>query len=166
MGRRGGARDAADPSAGAADDATRALLQARLRLVFTVLAGVALFYALSHTATILITEPGAAPPLPVRVVTWLIGVGNALLVVRLRRGRRSLAELHGLDVAATAVTCWLIAGLLTLLPSSGKRTLAVAVAALVPAGLVGTRLRVADVGDSAATGDWLMHGWIVFRNLA
>lgn len=189
MGGRGSAREAAAPPAGAADDDTRALLQARLRLVFTVLAGVALFYALSHTATVLVTDPGATPPLPVRVVTWLIGVGNALLVLRLRRGRRSLSELHTLDAGATAVTCWLIAGLLTqsgpaneasisiqlsmtyvllargvLLPSSGRRTLLVAVAALVPAGLVGTWLRVNAPGEAA--GDWLLHGWIVFRNLA
>jgi hypothetical protein len=190
MQRRGSSRDAAEPAADSGDDDTRSVLQARLRLVFTVLAGVALFYAASHLAALLLTGSTSSPPLAGRISTWVIGVGNALLALRCGRGRRSLTELHTLDATATAVTCWLLAALLShvgpaneasisiqlsvtyvlmaravLLPSSGRRTLSVGALALIPAGLVGTWVRMGPLELPATAGDWLMNGWIVFRNL-
>ena len=178
------------PSSMLSEDDTRALLQKRLALVFTVLAGVAAFYVASHAFTSVVAARGATAPPRVAHATLVVGVGNGLLAWRCRRGRRSLVELHTLDAAATAFTCWMVAGLLTqvrpaneasvslqlsvtyvllsravLLPSSGRRTLAIAALSLIPGGVVATWLRIDALERAASIGDWLQHAWVVFRNL-
>jgi eukaryotic-like serine/threonine-protein kinase len=171
------------------DDDTRGVLQTRLALVFTVLSGVALFYALSYVVSVLLSDAGPTAPPHVPFVTLAIGVGNGLLALRCRRGRRSLSELRTLDAGSTSLTCWMIAGQLAqirpaneasislqlsmtyvlmaravLLPSSGRRTLLICAVALVPSGLLATWLRVDALGRAAGSRDWLLQGWVVFRN--
>jgi serine/threonine-protein kinase len=121
--------------------------------------------------------------------TLAIGVANGALALRCWRGKRSLRELHALDAGATAVTCWWTAGTMTqvspgteasislqlgltyllmaravLLPSSGWRTLAICLLAVVPDGVVGTLLRLREV-TAPATSDYLMNAYVVYRNM-
>jgi serine/threonine-protein kinase len=171
------------------DDETRGLLQSRLSLVFTVLASVALFYALSHALTALFGQQATAPS-SVPLTTLAIGACNAVLALLCRAGQRSFGQLRALDAGATAITCWTIAVSFTqiqpaneasvslqlsltyvlmaravLLPSSGWFTLAVSVASVVPGGVLATQFRVEALSHAPASPDWLTHGYVVFRNL-
>jgi serine/threonine-protein kinase len=168
------------------EEDTRRLLQQRLALMFGVLAGVSLFYGSSHFALGLLPFSERQSPTLVAGLTLALGAGMALFTARCRTGPRSLSELLALDAGATALTCWLIAGALTqitppsegsasivlgttyvflaravLLPSSGRRTLALGVLALLPAGLSATWLRGLAFGPD----DWLLQGSLVFRNV-
>lgn len=177
------------PDADTFADDTRRLLQARLALVFAVLAGVSLFYATSNFVALALAGTLLASSLVVPSSTLAIGVANGALAWRCRRGHRSTFELHALDAVASALTCWLMAAVMTqvssgteasislqlgltyvlmaravLLPSSGRRTLVICLLAVVPDGVAGTLLRLRDV-TAPSTGDWLMHGYVVFRNM-
>lgn len=171
------------------EDETRRLLQERLRLVFAVFFGVSLFYSASAFIALALAGTLSAGALVVPSATLAIGVANGALALRCWRGKRSTTELHALDAAASAVTCWWTAATMTqvspgteasislqlgltyllmaravLLPSSGYRTLAICLLAVVPDGVVGTLLRLRDV-SSPSTADWLMHGYVVYRNM-
>jgi serine/threonine-protein kinase len=169
------------------DEETRALLQQRLWTVFGVLALTSLFYAASQVAQdVLASEP--ARSLPLR--TFLNGVLIGLVALRCRTGRRSLRELRLLDSLGSAGTCWLVAASLNdvpppneaslsivlgttyvllaravLLPSSGWRTLGVCALAMLPAGIVATRLRLVALGFLEQPGEWPLQAFLVFRNL-
>jgi serine/threonine-protein kinase len=172
------------------DDATRGTLQARLALVFTVLAGVSLFYVVSHFTAILLTGSRTTTSI-VPILTLVIGLLNGALAVRCRTGRRSSTELHALDAGMTALTCWMMAFLLSqvrpaseasvsfqlgvtyvllaravLVPGSGQRTLAVCLFALLPGGalMTSTRVNALELGVPTAS-DWWSQGHVVFRNL-
>jgi hypothetical protein len=173
------------------DDETRQHLQRRLFLVFAVFAGVSTFYALSpFVAAFAIDQPLGQPWL-IPLSTLSIALGNAGLALRCYRGKRELRELWALDTTASAVSCWMIAASLTqvrppneasislllgltyvmmaralLLPSSTRRTLLVCVLSLVPGGFVATWLRVEALGHSIEPGEWVSHGYVIFRNLA
>lgn len=175
---------------GASEDSTRSTLQARLALVFTVLAGVSLFYVLSHLAAMLFGAPRSITSL-VPILTLVIGASNATLAYRCRTGRRSLSELHALDAGMTALTCSIMAVLLSqvrpaseasisfqlgvtyvllaravLLPVSGLRTLAVCLIALIPGGTLMTWARMSAIEARPVTpSDWWSQGYVVFRNL-
>ncbi len=173
------------------DDETRQHLQRRLALVFSVMAGVSVFYALSPLVTALAAGRLPTQPMAIPLVTLAIAVGNGAAALRCRRGKRSLRELWALDAVASSVTCWLIAGSISrvrppneasvslllgltyvmmaralLLPSSARRTLSVCALALVPSGLVATWLRLEALGQPAQPRDWLFQGYVVFRSLA
>jgi eukaryotic-like serine/threonine-protein kinase len=178
-------------SAELADDETRQHLQRRLMLVFTVLAGVSAFYALSPFIAAFATDQPLSQPLLIVLSTLVIAIGNGALALRLYRGKRKLKELWVLDATASALTCWMIAASLTqvrppneasislllgvtyvmmaralMLPSSASRTLLVSLLAVLPGGLVATWLRVTGLEHPATTHDWLVHGYVVLRNCA
>jgi eukaryotic-like serine/threonine-protein kinase len=174
-----------------ADDETRQHLQHRLLMVFTVLSGVSAFYAFSPFIAAFAAERPLGQPLLIPLSTLVIALSNGALALRLYRGKRKLAELWLLDAAASALTCWMIAGSLTqvrppneasislllgltyvmmaralLLPSSTRRTLVVCTLAVLPGGLVATWLRVQGLGQPVEVNDWLSHGYVVLRNCA
>lgn len=173
------------------EEDTRSVLQRRLTLVFGVLGGVALFYAVSHFVLRLLPVAADQSPPLIAVITFSLGAISALLALRFKLRPRSLTELLLLDAVVTALNCWAIALSLTqvsprneasasivlgttyvliaravFLPSSGWRTLWIGVAALVPAGLVATWLRVDAFGLAGSPRDWPFQGFLVFRNLA
>jgi eukaryotic-like serine/threonine-protein kinase len=173
------------------DDETRQHLQRRLALVFTVLAGVSSFYALSAFVAEFVSDQPRGPSLVIRLATLAIALGHWALAFRCRKGRRKLRELWLLDAAASAVTCWMIAASLTkvqpaneasisvmlgvtyvmmaralFLPSSARRTLVVCVLSLVPGGMIATWLRVGGLAQPAALSDWLVQGYVVMRSLS
>jgi eukaryotic-like serine/threonine-protein kinase len=180
---------ARSPDADTFADDTRRLLQTRLALVFAVLVGVSVFYAASNVVALALAGTLSIGALVVPASTLAIGIAHGVLALRCRRGQRSMSELHALDAGATALTCWLTAAVMTqvpsgieasislqlgvtyvlmaravLLPSSGRRTLAICLLALLPDGVVGTLLRLRDV-EGPSMSDWLMQGYIVFRSL-
>jgi serine/threonine protein kinase len=171
-----------------ADDDSRLLLQKRLTLVFAILSGVSLLYALSDIAVVLMGAPAGSPAVP--LANLLICVCNGALALRCRSRPRTLRELHLLDAAATAVTCWVIAAMLSqveppaeasvslqlsvtyvllaravLLPSSGLRTLVVCLVALVPGAAMATSWRIDALAHSSTVADWASHAYEVSRNL-
>ncbi|HTV21745.1 MAG TPA: serine/threonine-protein kinase [Polyangiaceae bacterium] len=181
---------AAEPNDSRFDEETRALLQHRLWTVFGMLSLLAFFYALSQFVQDLVaeTERSRSVLLPLR--TFLNGAGAGLVALRCRTGRRSVTELRLLDAFATAGTCWFIAASLTdvpppneaslsivlgatyvllaraiFLPSSGWRTLGVSLLALVPAGVIATRLRLEAYGAVDRPSEWPLQAFLVFRNL-
>jgi hypothetical protein len=135
----------------------------------------------------------AAPTTPFIVSVYTLGVGaiNAGLALRYRAGRRSRAELRTADALTTAVTCWMVAAIMTqlrppteasvslqlgvtyvliartvLLPSSGRRTLAVCLLALIPVGAVATWLRVQGLEGEPSANQWLLQAYVAYRALA
>jgi len=182
---------ASSTSAELEDDETRQHLQRRLALVFTVMAGVSTFYAVSPFVAEFVSGQPPSQSVALRLSTLAIALGHWSLAFRCRRGRRKLAELWLLDAAASALTCWLIAASLTkvrppneasismmlgvtyvmmaralFLPSSARRTLTVCVLSLVPGGLIATWLRVTGLAQPAGPSDWLVQGYVVMRSLA
>jgi serine/threonine-protein kinase len=172
------------------DDETRALLQQRLWMVFGVLALLGFFYALSQLVQDLIParEPSRSLLVPLR--TFLNGAVAGLVALRCRTGRRSRLELRLLDAFGTAGTCWLIALSLVhipppneaslsivlgatyvllaravFLPSTGWRTLGISALAMVPAGIIATRLRLEAFGFVDSPEEWPMQAFVVFRNM-
>ncbi|HET6337952.1 MAG TPA: serine/threonine-protein kinase [Polyangiales bacterium] len=138
-----------------------------------------------------VTNAAATTPLIVALYTLAVGVLNGALALRYRTGRRSLTELRLADALTTAVTCWMVAGIMTqlrpateasvslqlgvtyvliartvLLPSSGRRTLLVCLLALIPVGAVATWLRATDLGREATPNEWLLQGYVAYRSLA
>jgi len=171
------------------DDESRAQLQVRLTTAFGVLSVVSLFYSASQLPFVVFG--GAVSR---SAVLWLsplvVGVGLGLVALRCRRGERSLRELRALDATATALSCWLIAASLTqvpmrgeaslsivlgttyvllaravFLPSSGRRTVWICVAALLPAGAIATWLRLDEQGALGRPDAWPLELFLVFRNL-
>jgi serine/threonine-protein kinase len=174
-----------------ADDETRQHLQRRLMLVFAVSAGVSAFFALSPFVAAFAAGRPLAQSFRIQLLSLVIALGNGALAWRCHRGKRKAGELWALDATASTLTCWLIAASVSqvrppteasislllglsyvmmaralLLPSSGFRTLVVCVLGVVPGGLVATWLRVKGLDHPATAGDWLSHGYIVFRNCA
>ncbi len=172
------------------EDETRRILQARLALVLTVLSGVSVFFAVSHFAGEYVSGVRATAPTLVPTLTFVVGVVNGALALRYRRGGRAVTELRWVEAGATAFTCWMSAALLTqvrpyaeasvslqlalvyvlmaravLLPSSGRRTLWICIAVLVPAGALGTWLRVRGLASHAGAEVWLSQGWVMYRGL-
>jgi hypothetical protein len=170
------------------DEETRALLQQRLWTVFGVLSLMSFFYAASQVGQDLLSARDHPRSLPLR--TFLNGVLIGLVALRCRRGARALTELRLLDALGTAGTCSLIAASLSdvpppneaslsivlgttyvllaravLLPSSGWRTFGVCALAVVPAGLVATRLRLVASGSEGRLDQWPLQAFLVFRNL-
>ena len=179
-----------EPRADTFEEDTRRLLQRRLRLTFSVLGGVSLFYAVSELTQLLVPVEERQNSTLVPLLTVLLGAGMALLAWRCRGGLRSSHELSTLDAGAMTLTCWVMSFSMTqvtpasegaasivlggtyvfmaravLLPSSGRRTAWLGVMALLPAGLVATRLRVEAFAPAARPEDWLNQGWLVLRNL-
>src|SRR5688572_24730165 len=175
---------------GTFEEDTRRLLQQRLKLTFSVLAGVSLFYAVSDFAPMLAPAAELQNPTLVTLLTLALGAVMVVLAWRCRGALRSARELSTLDAGAMALTCWVMAGSLTqvtppsegaasivlggtyvfmaralLLPSSGRRTAWLGVVALLPALLVATRLRVEAFAPAPRAEDWLIQGWLVLRNL-
>ena len=173
------------------EEETRALLQTRLMAVFGVQSLVSCFYALSHFIVALLPSAEKQTSLLVPGVTLAIGAGLGLVALRCRLRDRSSFELRTLDVLATVATCWLIAGSLTsvaprneaslsivlgttyvllaravFLPSSGWRTLGIALLSLIPAGVVATRLRLDAFGLWERPEAWAHEASLVYRNLA
>lgn len=91
------------------EEDTRRLLQQRLMLTFSVLAGVSLFYVLSELAQLLV--PGVEPqnPTQVTLATGVLGLVMLGLAVRCRASLKPLRELSALDAGAMALTCWVMA---------------------------------------------------------
>ena len=173
------------------EEDTRELLQQRLSLTFTVLAGVSLFYVLSDVTQLLVTGADRQNPTLVTVLTFVIGALMALLAWRYRRRLRSAYELSAVDAGAVTLICWVMSFSMAqvtpvsegaasmvlgatyvfmaravLLPSSGRRTAWLGVLALLPGALVATALRVEAFAPSARLADWAIQGWLVLRNLA
>ena len=172
------------------EDETRRLLQQRLKLTFSVLAGVSLFYALSEAAQALLEVEEQNPSI-VTLLTAALGLLMLGLAWRCRGGWRSRRELWSLDAGGMTLICWVMAWSMTqvtppsegaasivlgatyvfmaravLLPSSGRRTAWLGVVALLPACIVATRLRLQAFAPAGRAEDWLVQGWLVLRNLA
>jgi eukaryotic-like serine/threonine-protein kinase len=173
------------------DDETRQLLQSRLWLVFSVLAGIGFFYSLSPLFYSLFLPVSESTTRPSVLVTFGIAVANAGFALRCRLGKRGLGELRLLDALSMLLTCWVMAvsfnrvrpageaalslqlGLTwvllaraILLPSSGRRTFVLCVLALLPAGFIGTELRLEALGRAARPGETLSEAFLASRNLA
>jgi serine/threonine-protein kinase len=173
------------------EEETRRLLQQRLKLTFGVLAGVSLFYVLSDITQIVVSAEARQSPAGVTLLTFVLGGVLALLAWRCRGALRSSGELSLLDAGAMTLICWVMAVSMTqvtppsegaaslvlgatyvfmaravLLPSSGRRTAWLGVAALLPAAVVSTVLRVEAFAPDARAVDWLVQGWLGVRNLA
>jgi len=182
--------EAPTEAASTSDDETRHLLQTRLILVFSVLAGVGLFYSLSPYLVSPAPNEGEAPMRPNPLSTFSIALANAAVVVRCRLGKRSLRELRLLDAGATLLTCWAIAISFTgvrpegeaivsiqlgmtyvllaravLLPSSGRRTLVLSGLAVIPAGVVGVGLGLSLLPPGTGVSETLSEAFLVLRNL-
>jgi hypothetical protein len=178
----------ADPHDSRFDEETRALLQQRLWTVFGVLSLMSLFYAASQVAQDALSPSEQPRSLPLR--TFLNGVIIGLVALRCWKHRRSLIELRLLDALGTAGTCWLIAVSLNdvpppneaslsivlgttyvllaravVLPSSGWRTFGVCALAIVPSGIIATRLRLEALGFVDRPDEWPLQAFLVFRNL-
>ncbi|HEX6274566.1 MAG TPA: serine/threonine-protein kinase [Polyangiaceae bacterium] len=172
------------------EEETRRLLQQRLKLTFSVLAGVSLFYVLSDVTQMLLSAETRQSPTQVTLLTFVLGTVMALLAWRCRGALRSSRELSGLDAGAMTLIGWVMAVSMTqvtppsegaaslvlgatyvfmaravLLPSSGRRTAWLGVVALLPAGLVATWLRVEAFAPAGRPDDWLIQGWLAIRNL-
>lgn len=172
------------------DDEGRSLLQSRLATVLMTLGGISLFYSLSALAVALF---GGKETAPLRVAFATLGAGVIIgaLALRYRTGKRSLTELRWADGATTAFACWISAANLTqvrpaseasvslllsvtwvlvartvLLPSSGRRTFAICLLALLPAGAVSSWLRVQELGHVPAASDWLSAAYVSYRGMA
>ena len=172
------------------DDEGRSLLQSRLATVLVVLGGISLFYSLSAITVAFI---GGKETAPLRVAFATLGAGVIIgaLALRYRSGKRSLTELRWVDGATTAFACWISAANLTqvrpaseasvslllsvtwvlvartvLLPSSGRRTLAICLLALVPSGAVASWLRVQDLGHAPDVSDWVSAAYVSYRGIA
>jgi len=173
------------------DEETRALLQQRLWTVFGMLSLLALFYAVSQFVQDLLPAMESQRSLLIPLRTFLNGAGIGLIALRCRKGRRSLTELRVLDALGTAGSCWLIAlsmismpppneasisivlgatyvllARAVFLPSSGWRTVGICLLALVPAGVIATRLRLQAYGMLDRPGEWPLQAFLVYRNLA
>jgi eukaryotic-like serine/threonine-protein kinase len=172
------------------DDDGRSLLQKRLAAVLATLAGISVFYSVSSLAVVLF---GGRQTAPIRVALSSLGVGLIIgaPALRYRRGKRTLRELRLADALTTALACWGASTILTqlrpateasvslqlsvtwilvartvLLPSSGPRTLAICLLALLPAGAVTTWLRAQDLGPDLTRGDWFSAAYISYRGMA
>jgi eukaryotic-like serine/threonine-protein kinase len=170
---------------------TRRLLQQRLQLMFSVIAGVSVFYAVSQLAQVWVPSAERQSPTSVTVLTMMMALLMWLLAWRCRGALRTTRELSLLDAGAMALTCWVMAASMTrvtpssegaasivlgatyvfmaravLLPSSGRRTAWLGALTLLPAGLVATDLRIEAFARAPRVEDWLIQGWLVMRNLA
>lgn len=179
-----------DTRADTFEEDTRRLLQQRLWLTFSVLAGVSVFYAVSEVLQTLVPGGARQNPTLVTLLTAAVGAVMVVLAWRCRGPLRTARELSLLDAGAMALVCWVMAGSMTqvtppsegaasivlgatyifmaravLLPSSGRRTAWLGALALLPGGLVATRLRVDAFVAAPRLQDWLIEGWLVLRNL-
>jgi hypothetical protein len=173
------------------EEETRRLLQQRLKLTFSVLTGVSLFYVVSDVTQMLVSAEERQSPVQVTLLTFVVGALMALLAWRCRGALRSSRELSLLDAGAMTLICWVMAVSMTqvtppsegaasivlgatyvfmaravLLPSSGRRTAWLGVVALLPAAAVATSLRVEAFAPDARAEDFLIQGWLATRNLA
>jgi eukaryotic-like serine/threonine-protein kinase len=171
------------------EDDTRRLLQQRLKLTFSVLAGVSLFYVLSDATQILLAGAERQNPGLVTLLTATLGAAMAALAWRCHGRPRPSSELSLLDTGAMTLIGWVMAFSMTqvtppsegaaslalgatyvfmaravLLPSSGRRTAWLGLLALLPAAIVATRLRVEAFAPVGRLQDWAMEGWLAVRN--
>jgi serine/threonine-protein kinase len=172
------------------EEETRGLLQRRLGLTFSVLAGVSLFYVLSDFVQVLVPGAERQSTSLVTLLTLTVAVVMALLAWRCRGALRSTFELSALDAGAMALIFGVMSFSMTevspasegagslvlgaafvfmaravLLPSSGRRTAWLGAFVMLPAAIVATRLRVEAFAPAASSEDWLLQGWLVTRNL-
>ena len=172
------------------EEDTRRLLQQRLKLTFSVLAGVSLFYVLSDVTQILLAGAERQNSTLVTLLTGAVGIAMGGLAWRCRGLLRSSRELSLLDAGAMTLICWVMAFSMTqvappsegaaslalgatyvfmaravLLPSSGRRTAWLGVIALFPAAVVATRLRLEAFAPAGRVEDYLTEGWLAVRNL-
>jgi serine/threonine-protein kinase len=173
-----------------AEDETRGLLQRRLALVFLVLAGIFGYAVVSNLVLLslhaLPDTVGTGYEIPIG--GGALAISLVLLSLRCRAGRRSLRELRLLEAISVLGACYAITALLTrlparnegsialmlattyvllarsiIIPSSGRRTLLLCLAALLPVTAVAIGLRLEALGRPATLRDTVFEAFVLGR---
>jgi serine/threonine-protein kinase len=173
------------------DEESRELLQRRLALFTLAMFGIFAFAGAGDFLLVALhalpEELGTSYALPVRAT--LIAVGLLVISARCRFGRRlSRRELRVLDAATAILTCAALVLLLmylgsrleasmglalgtayvlmarsVMVPSSGRRTFLLSLAAMLVPTIAAVELRIQDLGRAPAANDYLLEGFAAFR---